>query len=195
MKYVITDFGGVLLCTRRGDIAINAGALPKQLRAAYLRDGGELEALVVTSEHLDRSSGAAPFAEEANVPLIASLVVSAFRRDFTSGGRRPTVFLPPAEIPVAGARLRFHLLGGDSLDPVYLTVETDGRRIGIVPDGKLGTASVGPLLECDEVLLGNCLELPENAPGMLARRLRSASNTDAEVDELFRGYTGKLVRF
>ena len=195
MKYHITDFGGVLVRTRCGDIAVNAGALPKVLRAEYLRAGEGLRALVVTSELFVRTDGAAAFAEEANVPLIASLIVSAFRRDFTSGGRRPITFLPPAGVTVAGARLDFHLLGGDSVDPVYLTIEADGRRLGIVPDGRLDAKTVRPLLECDEVLLGNGLDLPPEAPGRLARQLRWASNTNAELDALFRGYAGKLVRF
>ena len=74
-------------------------------------------------------------------------------------------------------------------------VEADGRRLGIVPNGRLDADSVAPLLECDEVLLGNRLELPDGAPSALARRLRSVSNTDRELDELFRGYGGKAIRY
>lgn len=194
MECVITDFGGVLLRTGGGDLAVNAGALPRRLAAAYLRADGELKALVLTSEHVNRSHGAAPFAEERGIPVIVSLAVSAHCRDLTMGGRRPITFLIPAGLEFAGAELRFYRLWNDSLDPCFLTVEADGRRIGIVPDGRLDAVSVCPLLECDEVLLGNRLNLPPDSPGALARRLRSVSNTDAELDALFRGYAGKLVR-
>ena len=195
MKYHITDFGGVLLRTRGGDIAVNGGALPRELRAAYLREDGRLRALILTCEHLNRLRGAASFAEERQIPVIAPLLVASLYRGLNSGGRRPIMFLPPAELEWAGARLGFHHLGYDSIDPVYLTVEADGLRIGIVPDGRLEAGSVAPLLRCDEVLLGNRLALSPDAPGALARRLRSTSNTDAELDELFRGYPGRLVRY
>lgn len=193
MEYLITDFGGVLLHTRNGDLAVNAGALPRKLKDAYVREGGKLKALVLTSEHINRSNGAAPFAEDRGIPVIASLIVSAHCRALTMGGRRPMTFLIPAGIEIAGAELRFHRLCGDSLDPCFLTVAAEGRRLGIVPDGRLDAESVRPLLECDEVLLGNRLDLPPDAPGALARRLRSVSNTGEELDALFRGYAGRLV--
>ena len=195
MDYLITDFGGVLLRTGNGNFAINGGAMPKKLDAAYLREGETLHALILTSEHYHRRHSAASFAERHDIPLIAALLVSAALRELTIGGRAPITFLPPEELEFAGARLNFHFIGGDSIEPVFLTVEADGSRLGIVPDGKLGPASVKPLLECDTVLLGNRLELPKNAPGALARRLRSVSNTEAELDELFRDYGGKLVCF
>lgn len=193
MEYTVTDFGGVLLSTRNGDLAVNGGALPRRLKAAYLREGGELKALILTSEHLNRADGAAAFAEDRGIPLIAPLLVAALRRDLTMGERRPITFLVPASLGIAGVRLRFYALRGDSIAPCFLTVEADGSRIGIVPDGKLDPGSVKPLLECDEVLLGNRLDLPPAAPGALARRLRSVSNTDAELAALFNDYEGKLT--
>ena len=195
MDYTITDFCGVLLRTRNGNFAVNGGELPAALAAAYLRSGEPLRAIILTDEELSRKRGAAIFAEEHGVPLIASLLVTAFCRDLTAGGRRPITFLAPDVVELAGARLEFHLLSGDTIDPVFLIVEADGRRLGIVPNGRLDADSVAPLLECDEVLLGNRLELPDGAPSALARRLRSVSNTDRELDELFRGYGGKAIRY
>ena len=193
MEYVITDFGGVLLRTCSGDLAVNAGVLPRRLEAAYLHAGRELKAIILTGEHVNRSDGAASFAEHQGVPLIASLLVASRCRNLTMGDRRPVTFLVPASLEIAGAKLDFHRLWYDSLDPLYLTVEAENRRIGIVPDGRLDAETVRPLLECDTVLLGNRLDLPQNSPGALARRLRSVSNTEAELDELFRGYRGELV--
>ena len=194
MEYIFTNFGGVLLRTGNGNFAVNGGALPRKLYDAYLRDGETCRAIILTSEHLNRREGAAIFAEEVGVPVVASLLVTVTCREFTMGDRKPVTFLPPAELEIAGAKLRFYLLCYDSIDPVYLTVEADGQRIGIVPDGKLDPESVKPLLECDEVLLGNRLNLPPDSPGALARRLRSISNTDAELDALFHNYRGKVVR-
>ena len=193
MEYIVTDFGGVLLRTRNGDFAVNGGAMPRRLSSAYVRENGELKAIILTSEHLNRADGAAIFAEDQGIPLVVSLVATALRRDLTLGGRRPTTFLTPASLEIAGVRLHFHTLYNDSVDPCFLTVEADGSRIGIVPDGRLDAGSVLPLRGCDEVLLGNRLDLPPAAPGALARRLRSVSNTDAELEKLFRGYGGKLT--
>lgn len=194
MEYVITDFGGVLVRTGSGNIAINGGELPAKLRQAYVENGIPPRAAVLTCEHFNRLHSLAVCAEEWGVPVIASLLVSAMCRELTAGGRRPTTLLPPATVTIGGVRMRFYRLRYDSIDPLYLTIEADGRRLGIVPDGKLDELSVKPLLECDEVLLGNRLDLPPDSPGALARRLRSISNTDAELDELFRGCPGKVVR-
>ena len=194
MEYVITDFGGVLVRTGSGNFAINGGALPAKLRQAYVENGAPPRAAVLTCEHFNRLHSLGGCAEEWGVPVIASLLVAATCRELTAGGRKPTMILPPAMVTVGGVRLRFYRLRYDSIDPVFLTIEADGRRLGIVPDGKLDELSVRPLLECDEVLLGNRLNLPPDPPEALARRLRSISNTDAELDELFRNFTGKVVR-
>ena len=48
MDYTITDFGGVLLRTSSGNFAVNGGALPAKLAAAYLREGEKLRAVILT---------------------------------------------------------------------------------------------------------------------------------------------------
>ena len=196
MEHFITSFGGVLLRTSAGNYAVNGGAAAGDLRLLYLRSGEKLNALVLTSEHRNRSRGAASFAVEENVPLYAPLPVCHMLPGFSIALHRPVMFLPPTAVEVAGAKLEFRRLRGDSIDPVFLILEADGCRVGVVPDGKLDRATAAPLFACRKVLVGNRFN-PEKSgrPGALERRLRSVCNTDAELDELFAGYDGELVRF
>lgn len=196
MEYFITSFGGVLLRTSAGNYAVNGGAAAGDLDIAYLRDDEKLNAVILTSEHRSRSRSAAAFAAGRNVPLCAALPVCHMLPGFSFEYHRPIMFLPPTTLELAGAKLEFHRLRGDSIDPVFLILETDGDRIGVVPDGKLDRASAAPLLTCRKVLVGNRFNPAQpGRSGALERRLRSACNTDAELDELFMGYAGELVRF
>jgi hypothetical protein len=81
----------------------------------------------------------------------------------------------------------------DSMDPFGLMVNDGENLAGIVPDGKIYPALTKYFLDCDVLLLGNRLHIPENAVSALERRLKSIYNTQDELDDLFKNYSGKLI--
>ena len=81
----------------------------------------------------------------------------------------------------------------DSVEPFCLTVNDAETMTGIVPDGRIYPDLAKYLLDCDSVLLGNRLPVPENAGTALERRLRNVCNTQCELDEYFKGYSGEAA--
>ena len=81
----------------------------------------------------------------------------------------------------------------DSVEPFCFTLHDGQNVVGIVPDGKIFPDLAKYLLDCDTVILGNRLHIPDNAPSALEKRLKSVYNTQSELDEIFRDYTGELV--
>jgi hypothetical protein len=99
---------------------------------------------------------------------------------------------PPAEINLYGIKIRMLHIRYDSIDPVYLIVEADGKA-GIVIDGKLNETSAEPLMNCDNLVLLNRCAVRGSMPMQLIRRLQSVYNSEQELRSLFCNFHGNAI--
>ena len=120
MNVTINSFGGVLVNSGKGNFAINGGGTMEEMEQAYLLPERPLTALILTSEHLDRSRNAALFAQKHHIPILASFIMQCKMRL----QKLPLLYcFPPAEIDLYGVKIGFHHIRYDSIDPVFLTEE------------------------------------------------------------------------
>ena len=189
MNITVNTFGGVLADTSRGTFAVNGGGSLKEMEKAYLQ-GKPLTALILTSEHLNRSRNVELFAQKHHIPILASFVMQCKMRL----QKLPLIYcFPPTVIDLYGVKIGFHHIRYDSIDPVFLTIEDD-EKIGIVIDGNLDKESAEKLMDCRRILLCNETELHDPMPSALGRRIRSVYDTPGELKELFRNYKGEIVK-
>ena len=190
MNITINSFGGVLVETSKGNFAINGGGSLEEMEQAYIAPEHPLTALILTSEHLDRSRNAELFARKHHIPILASFIMQCKMR------LQKLLLLycfPPTVIDLYGVKIGFHHIRYDSIDPVFLTIEDD-EKIGIVIDGKLDGESVENLMDCRRILLCNEVKLHDAMPSALRRRILSVYNSPEELKELFQGYKGEIVQ-
>ena len=192
MKYQSNDFGGVLLEATCGNIAVNGGGTLAEMEHAYIVNGKRPLAMIVTCEHHQRSHNADRFCLKHNVPLITTHLCA--ERLFLEGIKTHFLSVSESRLFVKyGFGISLLPVRYDSGDPFCLTVQDGENQIGVVPDGKIFPSMAKYLLDCDTVILGNRLHIPDNAPSALARRLKSVYNTQDELDEIFKNYNGEIV--
>ena len=192
MKWQSNSFGGILLESVCGNIAINGGGTLADMEHAYILDGKAPLAMIVTCEHHHRSHNADRFCLKHNVPLIATTLCAD--RLLLEGISTHLLTVPESRLFVKlGFGISLIPVRYDSVDPFFFTISDGNGQIGIVPDGKIYPDLAKYLLDCDTVILGNRLHIPDNAPSALARRLKSVYNTQDELDEIFKNYNGEIV--
>ena len=192
MKFQSNSFGGILLESVCGNIAINGGGTLADMEHAYILDGKAPLAMIVTCEHHHRSHNADRFCLKHNVPLIATTLCAD--RLLLEGISTHLLTVPESRLFVKlGFGISLIPVRYDSVDPFFFTISDGNGQIGIVPDGKIYPDLAKYLLDCDTVILGNRLHIPDNAPSALARRLKSVYNTQDELDEIFKNYNGEIV--
>ena len=192
MKFQSNDFGGILLELEDGNIAVNGGGTLAEMEESYVVDGKRPLAMIVTCEHHHRSHNVDRFCLKHNVPLITTTLCA----DRLSLEGVNTTFLTVPEnrffikydFDISLIPVRY-----DSVEPFCFTLHYGKNQIGIVPDGKIFPDLAKYLLDCDTVIFGNRLHIPDNAPSALARRLKSVYNTQDELDEIFKNYNGEIV--
>ena len=190
MNITINTFGGVLVETSKGNFAINGGGSLEEMEKAYLVPDHPLTALILTSEHLDRSRNAVSFAQKHHIPVLASFITQCKMRLHDL----PLIYcFPPAEVDLYGVKIGLHHIRYDSIDPVFLTIE-DEEKTGIVIDGKLNRETAEKLMDCRRILLCNEVKLHDLMPSTLQRRILSVYNTAEEQKELFKNYKGEIVK-
>ena len=190
MNITINSFGGVLITSAKGNFAVNGGGSMEEMEKAYLQPVHPLTALILTSEHLDRSRNAAQFAQKHHIPVLASFIMQCKMRL----QKLPLLYcFPPAEIDLYGVKIGFHHIRYDSIDPVFLTLEDD-EKIGIVIDGKLDRESAEKLMDCSRIVLCNEAKLQASMPTARQRRILSVYNTPEVITELFQNYGGEIIR-
>ena len=190
MNITINSFGGMLITSAKGNFAVNGGGTLEEMEQTYLQEGHPLTALILTSEHLERSRNAAQFAQKHHIPVLASFIMQCKMRL----QKLPLLYcFPPAEVDLYGVKIGFHHIRYDSIDPVFLTLEDD-EKIGIVIDGKLEKESVVKLMDCSRIVLCNEAKLQASMPSALRRRILSVYNTAEELKDLFRDYKGEIIK-
>ena len=190
MNITINTFGGVLVETSKGNFAVNGGGSLEEMEKAYLQPEHPLTALILTSEHLNRSRNAADFAQQHHIPILASFITECKMRL----QKQPLIYcFPPAEVDLYGVKIGLHHIRYDSIDPVFLTIE-DEEKTGIVIDGKLNRETAEKLMDCRRILLCNEVKLHDPMPSALRRRILSVYNTAEELKELFRDYKGEIIK-
>ena len=190
MNITMNSFGGVLVTSAKGNFAINGGGSLEEMEKAYLQPEHPLTALILTSEHHDRSRNAVPFAQKHHIPILASFITQCEMRLHDL----PVIYcFPPTEINLYGVKIGLHHIRYDSIDPVFLTIE-DNEKIGIVIDGKLDKESAEKLMGCRRILLCSEVKLQDPMPSALRRRVLSVYNTAEELKELFQEYKGEIIR-
>ena len=192
MKYQSNDFGGILLQQESGNIAVNGGGTLAEMEESYVVDGKRPLAMIVTCEHHQRSHNIDRFCLKHNVPLITTnlcgerLLLEGINTTFLTVPENR--FFIKYDFGISLIPVRY-----DSVEPVGFTLHDGKNVVGIVPDGKIFPDLAKYLLDCDTVILGNRLHIPENAPSALEKRLKSVYNTQSELDEIFKNYTGEIV--
>ena len=192
MKYQSNGFGGILLQLESGNIAVNGGGTLAEMEHAYIVDGNAPLAMIVTCEHHQRSHNIDRFCLKHNVPLITTnlcgerLLLEGINTTFLTVPENR--FFIKYDFGISLIPVRY-----DSVEPFCFTLHDRKNVVGIVPDGKIFPDLAKYLLDCDTVILGNRLHIPDNAPSALARRLKSVYNTQDELDEIFKSYNGEIV--
>ena len=191
MEFQGNSFGGTLLMLECGNIAVNGGGTLADMEKAYIVDGEEPMAMLVTCEHHHRSHNVDRFCLKHNVPLITTTLCA--NQLALEGVNTTLLTVPESKLFVKlGIGISFIPMRYDSVEPFFLTINDGNEQIGIVPDGKIYPDLAKYLFDCDTVILGNRLNVPDNAPSALARRLQSVYNTWDELDEIFKDFTGEL---
>ena len=193
IRVVSAPFGGILVETALGGIAVNGGGTPDEMDGFYLAGGRPPAAIVLTTEHMHRSRGVAEFAERHGVTLVGSLIATSYLH--LKSPERWEV-LPPRRMTVEGIRLDLFNIRYDSLDPFALTVTVNDETVGIVPDGRLRSDdadALARLRNCRKLFLANKLDRPPEMPRSLYLRYRGSYNSSEELAELFQDYRGELV--
>lgn len=189
MNLTVNQFGGVLIESPQGNLAVNGGGTLEEMEKAYLHKDVPLIGLVLTSEHINRSRNVERFARKHHIPILSSFIVQCSMKIHDV----PVLYcFPPAEINLYGVKIRMLHIRYDSIDPVYLIVEADGKA-GIVIDGKLNETSAGPLMNCDNLVLLNRCAVRDSMPMQLIRRLQSVYNSEQELRSLFCNFHGKAI--
>ena len=191
MKYQSNDFGGILLQQESGNIAVNGGGTLAEMEDAYIVEGKTPLTMIVTCEHHHRSHNVDRFCLKYNVPLITTTLCA----DRLSLEGVNTTFLTVPEnrffikydFGISLIPVRY-----DSVEPFCFTLHDGQNVVGVVPDGKIFPDLAKYLLDCDTVILGNRLHIPDNAPSALEKRLKSVYNTQSELEEIFKNYDGEI---
>ena len=192
MEFQGNSFGGTLLILECGNIAVNGGGTLADMEEAYIVDGEEPMAMIVTCEHHHRSHNADRFCLKHNVSLIATTLCAD--RLLLEGVTTHLLTVPESRLFVKlGLGVSLIPVRYDSVEPFCFTLHDGKNLIGVVPDGKIFPELAKYLFDCDTVILGNRLHIPEKASSALERRLKSVYNTQSELDEIFKDYTGELV--
>ena len=191
MEFQGNSFGGTLLILECGNIAVNGGGTLANMEEAYIIDGEVPLAMIVTCEHHHRSHNVDRFCLKHNVPLITTTLCA--NQLALEGVNTTLLTVPESKLFVKlGFGISLIPVRYDSVEPFFLTINDGNEQIGIVPDGKIYPDLTKYLFDCDTVILGNRLNVPDNAPSALARRLQSVYNTQEELDEIFKNFTGEL---
>ena len=192
MKWRSNSFGGILLESACDNIAVNGGGTLADMERAYIVDGKVPLTMIVTCEHHHRSHNVDRFCLKHNVPLITTTLCA--ERLSLEGVNVTLLTVPESKLFVKlGFGISLVPVRYDSVEPFCFTLHDGKNVVGIVPDGKIYPDLAKYLLDCDTVILGNRLHIPDNAPSALARRLKSVYNTQSELDEIFKNYNGKIV--
>ena len=192
MKWQSSDFGGLLLKSGSGNIAVNGGAPLADLEKFYLADGKPPVMMIATCEHPHRARNVDRFCLKHHVPLITS-ELAALQMN-TEGIELHTLMVPERRVFLKlGIWISLIPVEYDSADPFCLTVSDGENLLGIVPDGRIYPALVKYLLDCDIVILGNRLPVPDNADTAMERRLKRVCNMQSELDEYFKDYSGETA--
>ena len=192
MEFQGNSFGGILLELENGNIAVNGGGTLADMEEAYIIDGEEPMAMIVTCEHHHRSHNVDRFCLKHNVPLITATLCA--NQLALEGVNVILLTVPESKLFVKlGFGISLTPVRYDSAEPFFLTINDGNEQIGIVPDGKIYPELAKYLFDCDTVILYTPLDIPGNAaPSALARRLKSVYNTWDELDEIFKNYDGEL---
>jgi hypothetical protein len=148
--------------------------------------------MIVTCEHHQRSHNADRFCLKYDVPLITTHLCA--ERLFLEGIKTHFLSVSESRLFVKyGFGISLLPVRYDSGDPFCLTIQDGENQIGFVPDGKIFPSMAKYLFDCDTVILGNRLHIPDNASSALERRLKSVYNTQSELDGIFKNYNGEIV--
>lgn len=192
IKWQSNYFGGIMLELEDGNIAINGGGTLADMEEAYIVDGKVPLVMIITCEHHHRSHNVDRFCLKYNVPLITTTLCA--NNLMLEGVNTTLLTVPESRLLVKfGFGISLIPVRYDSIEPFFFTISDGNGEIGIVPDGKIYPKLVKYLLDCDSVILGNRLNIPDNAPSALEQRLKSVYNTQSELDEIFKNYTGRIV--
>ena len=103
MNLTVNQFGGVLIESPQGNLAVNGGGTLEEMEKAYLHKDVPLIGLVLTSEHINRSRNVERFARKHHIPILSSFIVQCSMKIHDV----PVLYcFPPAEINLYGVKIR-----------------------------------------------------------------------------------------
>ncbi|MFO0973234.1 MAG: MBL fold metallo-hydrolase [Phycisphaerae bacterium] len=140
---IYVEAGGVRLLF---DCGISA-KLAAERMAARGRDLRDLDALVVSHEHIDHVLGAGVVHRRYGTPVFMSYGTQRGARESLGELRRATLFGAGERIEFGPVRVQTFRTPHDALEPVCFVVEFEGRRLGILTDLGTPTRRLAELVE------------------------------------------------
>jgi len=177
--------------TREARILVDAGLSCKEIekRLGLLGIGaGEIDAIVVTHEHIDHVRGVGVFARRYGIPVLMNKATFARCRNVVGKIPIPLFFNTGDILTFKDMNLHFITKCHDAADPVALTMTSDGCKLGVVTDlGRVTSLILDSVQGCQGLILefNHDLEMLDKGPYPfeLKRRIRGPdghlSNHDA----------------
>lgn len=166
--------------TKETKILIDAGfscrEIEKRLKLLGLK-AREIDAVVVTHEHIDHVRGVGIFARRYEVPVLINRATLA-RCSKTIGNIPVPLFFNTGESLIfKDAHLHFITKCHDAADPVALTVSSDGCKLGVITDlGRPTSLILDSIQGCQGLILefNHDVEMLDSGPYPidLKRRIR-----------------------
>ena len=131
-----------LVCAGETNVIIDAGLPLRKLAQAMARCGvgaNNLDAILLTHEHVDHSSGAGPLARRTGAPIItnaATLQAYAYREELPFATR---VLLTGGEIGIGALGVRSFAVSHDAVETVGFVLEKHGCRVAYFTDAGMPT--------------------------------------------------------
>jgi len=180
----------LFLGTPKVNILIDAGISAKAISAHLEKLGSSIDsiaAIIITHEHSDHISGLKRLAFKYQIPIIANYQTAESIVESLGECPRFYIFTTDEEFEFCGLKISPFTIPHDGVDPIGLTIETNGTKIGICTDAGFITPSlIHNLKECDVL----CIEanhqpelvLASSRPEIYKRRVLSKTGHLSNIE-------------
>ncbi len=138
-------------------ILIDSGISLKDLTERLLKIGvevGDLNAVLVTHEHIDHIRGLSALCKKWNIPIFANLETAKAIVTASTHTPKFKIFSTGDPFQFADVQINPFSIPHDAIDPVAFTLQVDSLKVGVCADlGFASTLVVHQLKNCDYLYL------------------------------------------